>query len=101
MNQSHTGIAYNKKEGLIQPLRRFFIPLYRTFVLSAVFPLGLLRGGISLDAPADRFGVIWIPSVNEISKPYFDFAGFLGSTLEAKKALKIKAFFRFYTKHWG
>ena len=85
LNQSHTGIAYNKKEGLIQPLRRFFIPLYRTFVLSAVFLLGLLRGGISLDAPADRFGVIWIPSVNEISKPYFDFAGFFGLHFRSKK----------------
>lgn len=94
LNQSHTGIAYNKKEGLIQPLRRFFIPLYRTFVLSAVFLLGLLRGGISLDAPADRFGVIWIPSVNEISKPYFDFAGFFGLHFRSKKSPENQGFFQ-------
>ena len=100
LNQSHTGIAYNKKEGLIQPLRRFFIPLYRTFVLSAVFLLGLLRGGISLDAPADRFGVIWIPSVNEISKPYFDFAGFFGVHFRSKKSPENQAFFNWWCE-WG
>lgn len=83
-----------KKRGLIQSLRRFFIPLYRTFVLSAVFLLGLLRGGISLDAPADRFGVSWIPSVNEISKPYFDFAGFFGLHFRSKKSPENQGFFQ-------
>ena len=101
LNQSHTGIAYNKKEGLIQPLRRFFIPLYRTFVLSAVFLLGLLRGGIPLDAPADRFGVIWIPSVNEISKPYFDFAGFFGLHFRSKKSPENQGFFQLVVRMGG
>ena len=101
LNQSHTVIAYNKKEGLIQPLRRFFIPLYRTFVLSAVFLLGLLRGGISLDAPADRFGVIWIPSVNEISKPYFDFAGFFGLHFRSKKSPENQGFFQLVVRMGG
>ena len=90
-----------KKRGLIQSLRRFFIPLYRTFVLSAVFLLGLLRGGISLDAPADRFGVSWIPSVNEISKPYFDFAGFFGLHFRSKKSPENQGFFQLVVRMGG